>query len=71
MRDEEARICEEEEAMTLRLTTASLALPITMLMMTGAHAITMEECYEKYKAAKQARMLKGKTWWQEFARLMF
>jgi len=62
MRDEEARICEEEEAMTLRLTTASLALPITMLMMTGAHAITMEECYEKYKAAKQARMLKGKTW---------
>ena len=49
--------------MTFRLTTASLVLTITTLMMTGGvHAITMEECYEKYKAAKQARTLKGKTW---------
>jgi len=53
----------EEEAMTLRLTTASLVLTITTLTMTGGvHAITMEECYEKYQAAKQARTLKGKTW---------
>ena len=49
--------------MTLRLTTASLVLTITTLTMTGGvHAITMEECYEKYQAAKQARTLKGKTW---------
>ena len=49
--------------MTFRLTTASLVLTITTLTMTGGvHAITMEECYEKYQAAKQARTLKGKTW---------
>jgi hypothetical protein len=49
--------------MTLRLTTASLVLTITTLMMTGGvHAITREECYEKYRAAKQAGTLKGKTW---------
>ena len=49
--------------MTLRLTTASLVLTITTLMMTGGvHAITREECYEKYKAAQQAGTQKGKTW---------
>ena len=49
--------------MTLRLTTASLVLTITTLMMTGGvHAITRAECYEKYRAAKQAGTLKGKTW---------
>ena len=49
--------------MTLRLTAASLVLTITTLMMTGGvHAITREECYEKYKAAQQAGTQKGKTW---------
>lgn len=49
--------------MALRLATVSLALTITTLMMTGStHATAMEECYEKYKAAKKAGTLKGRMW---------
>jgi hypothetical protein len=32
------------------------------MMTGGVHAITREECYEKYKAAQQAGTQKGKTW---------
>jgi hypothetical protein len=49
--------------MTLRLIAASLALTAGMIGMNGrAHALTMQECSTKYKAAQKAGTLKGSKW---------
>jgi hypothetical protein len=50
--------------MSFRLTVACLVLTGSSLivMAAGAHALTMQECSAKYKAAQQAGTLKGMKW---------
>jgi len=50
--------------MSRRLTAASLVLTASSLiaMTGGAHALTLQECSAKYKAAQQAGTLKGMKW---------
>jgi len=50
--------------MSRRLTAASMVLTASSLiaMTGGAHALTLQECSAKYKAAQQAGTLKGMKW---------
>ena len=50
--------------MSIRSTTACLALTLTAAVAAGssAQALTMQECSAKYKAAQTAGTLKGMNW---------